>query len=102
MDAAAVTHTANGWTTERVDAARACVVWLADIEAQLGDCLDQAHDAGLFIPPAVADAAPAVTPLRHAWASNAAGEPAPAFARAALGLGAAPQAPRTPGPAQPG
>lgn len=63
-----------------------CAPRAASQVATLSALLDHAHANGLAIPPAVARAMQTLAALPIAWASNAAGQPAPAYVKAALGL----------------
>lgn len=54
--------------------------------ADLTAVVDEAHAAGLHVPPAAAEAVRTLAALGLAWACNAQGRPSPAHARAQLGL----------------
>ena len=75
-----------GWTDERRAVAETCATWLAGLADELVACLDQAHAAGMFVPPKAAEAAGALRALERAWSSNSRGEPAHPADKAALGL----------------
>lgn len=59
---------------------------MEQLAALLVDTLDKAHDQGLAIPSRVPEAVAVLQALGACWQANSIGHPAPAAAKATLGL----------------